>query len=90
MLKKFLKSVFISLLVLEAMSCGGGGSSDEDDTAYYTVSFFNNGEVYNTQTVKSGTHAQRPDNPEEDEESRFVGWYENPNFTKKNFLSVNL
>ena len=91
MLKKFLKSVFISLLVLEAMSCGGGGGSgsdpeespEEENPTYYKVSFFNNGEVYNTQTVKSGTHAQRPDNPEEDEESRFVGWYETPNFTKK-------
>ncbi|MCR5318185.1 MAG: InlB B-repeat-containing protein [Treponema sp.] len=51
--------------------------------AFYRVSFYNNGEVYDSQSVQSGTRAQRPANPEDDENLRFVGWYENPNFTKR-------
>lgn len=85
MLKELLKFAFFFSVASLVMSCGGGSSSgsDEEDSTYYTVSFFDGGELYNTQTVMSGTLAQRPENPEEDEESRFVGWYETPNFTKK-------
>jgi len=96
MLKEFLKAICVLFLASMFVACGGGSSSssDEDDAAnvtevqpaeptYYRVSFYNNGEVYDSQSVQSGTRAQRPANPEGDENLRFVGWYENPNFTKR-------
>ncbi|MBQ1726180.1 MAG: InlB B-repeat-containing protein [Treponema sp.] len=84
MIKKFLKAVFVSFLALAAVSCGGGGSDsdDEENTTYYQVSFFNDGEVYNTQSVQSGKRAQRPVAPQK-EGYNFIGWYETPNFTRR-------
>ena len=84
MIKKFLKAVFVSFLALAAVSCGGGGSDsdDEENTTYYQVSFFNDGEVYNTQSVQSGKRAQRPAAPQK-EGYNFIGWYETPNFTRR-------
>jgi len=85
----------LPLVCLFTLTCGvsGGGSSGDDidndnnveehSPLSYTITFYNNGEVYDSQSVQSGTRAQRPANPEGDENLRFVGWYENPNFTKR-------
>ena len=55
----------------------------EENPTYYQVSFFNKGEIYDSQSVQAGMQAERPANPEADEDTRFVGWYETPNFTRK-------
>ena len=83
--------ILIVLLSSILLACSVSTSSDGNDyteeeslqPTYYRVSFYNNGEVYDSQSVQSGTRAQRPANPEGDKNLRFVGWYENPNFTKR-------
>lgn len=76
----------VFLTVCSVSTSSGGNDYTEEESlqpTYYKVSFYNNGEVYDSQSVQSGTLAQRPANPEGDENLRFVGWYETPNFTKR-------
>ena len=92
----------LPLICLFTLTCGdsGGGSSggdiDNDNNVEehlplsYTITFYKNGEVFDYQVVKSGAKAQRPVNPEGDENLRFVGWYENPNFTKRFIFNKNV
>lgn len=39
--------------------------------------------MIDSKEVVSGERVERPENPTDLESSRFVGWYENPNFTKR-------
>ena len=93
----------LPLICLFTLTCGdsGGGSSGDDIDdgnnveeehllLSYTITFYKNGEVCDSQVVKSGAKAQRPANPEGDENLRFVGWYENPNFTKRFIFNKNV
>lgn len=81
----------VFLTVCSVSTSNGGNDYTEEEPLqpiYYTVSFIlNNNEIYNEQSVQNGTLVKRLENPTDLENSRFVGWYETPNFTKRFIFS---
>ena len=85
---KILVILLSSILFACSVSTSGGGNDyteeEEAATISYTVNFYdNNSNLLESQVIPLGNKVKRPANPEGDENSRFVGWYENPNFTKR-------
>lgn len=90
---KILIVLLSSILLACSVSTSSGGNdyTEEEESSqpiYYTVSFIlNNNEIYDEQSVQNGTLVKRPENPTDLENSRFVAWYETPNFTKRFIFS---
>lgn len=89
---KILVVLLSSILFACSVSTSSGGNDYTEEESlqpiYYTVSFIlNNNEIYGEQSVQNGTLIKRPKNPTDSESSRFVGWYETPNFTKRFIFS---
>lgn len=79
----------LCLIVRTSCSSDGGNKENNDDSweakpkLKYVVSFYNRSRFIDSQQVEEGLFVQRPDNPDDEEDSRFIGWYENANFTKR-------
>ena len=81
----------LCLIVRTSCSSDGGNKENNDDSwetetkpkLKYEVSFYNRSRFIDSQEVEEGLFVQRPDNPDDEEDSRFIGWYENANFTKR-------
>lgn len=68
-------------------SIGNETDLPEQITVTYTIDFYKGTEVLDSKEVVSGERVERPENPTDLENSRFVGWYETPNFTKRFIFS---
>lgn len=85
---KILIVLLSSILLACSVSTSSGGNDYTEEEVSYTVNFYdNNSNLLESQIILLGNKAERPANPEIDENSRFVGWYENPNFTKRFIFS---
>ena len=86
---KILVILLSSILFACSVSTSGGGNDYTEENAEavtisYTVNFYdNNYNLLESQVIPLGNKAERPANPEIDENSRFVGWYETQKKTKR-------
>ena len=76
-----LMSVMVLTVGLTAACSGGGESGGGSDSDKYTVTFYVEGEVYETQSVSSGKRATKPEDPEFSDSSKvFTGWFTEETF----------
>jgi formylglycine-generating enzyme required for sulfatase activity len=83
--------IFALCLIVRTSCSNDGGNKENNDDSWettkpklkYEVSFYNRSRFIDSQEVEEGLFVQRPDNPDDEEDSRFIGWYENANFTKR-------